>query len=181
MHTLPRYLRRTVVAVATLLTASQAHAQGPNGKSPVAAAQFARDSAEIMATIVGETAAFYNKDFNAWASHWVHAPYVRVVGWWPKGGVTVREGWDAVSGEVRQLMKESPNPNPTANQVRRENINMQIRNNVAWLTYDEYGLSTGDTNMDMPGLTRSTRVLEKLDGRWRIAYVGWLLQGATRN
>ena len=181
MYTLPRHFTRVVIAVATLLTSMQAHAQAPGGKSRVAATQFARDSAEIMATIVGETAAFYNKDFNAWASEWVHAPYVRVVGWWPKGGVTVREGWDVVSGEVRQLMKESPNPNPTATQVRRENINMQIRGNVAWLTWDEYGLNTGDSNMDMPGLTRSTRVLEKQSGKWRIAYVGWLLQGSNKN
>ena len=181
MYTLPRHFTRVVIAVATLLTSMQAHAQAPGGKSRVAATQFARDSAQIMATIVGETAAFYNKDFNAWASEWVHAPYVRVVGWWPKGSVTVREGWDVVSGEVRQLMKESPNPNPTATQVRRENINMQIRGNVAWLTWDEYGLNTGDSNMDMPGLTRSTRVLEKHGGKWRIAYVGWLLQGSNKN
>jgi len=181
MSKMPRQLTLIAFAVATLLTSMQAEAQARSGKSRIAAGQFARDSAEIMATIVGETAAFYNKDFNAWASQWVHAPYVRVVGWWPKGGVTVREGWDVVSGEVRQLMKESPNPNPTANQVRRENINMQIRDNVAWLTYDEYGLNTGDSNMDMPGLTRSTRVLEKRGRKWRIAYVGWLLQGPNKN
>jgi hypothetical protein len=181
MYTAPLHFIRFVIAVATLLTSIQVHAQAPGGKSRIAASQFARDSAEIMATIVGETAAFYNKDFNTWASEWVHAPYVRVVGWWPKGGVTVREGWDVVSGEVRQLMKESPSPNPTANRVRRENINMQIRGNVAWLTWDEYGLNTGDSNMDMPGLTRSTRVLEKRDGKWRIAYVGWLLQGTNKN
>lgn len=181
MSILPQHLTRVVIAVATLLTSMQAHAQAPSAKSRGAAKQFDRDSAEIMATIVSETAAFYNKDFNAWASQWVHAPYVRVVGWWPKGGVTVREGWDVVSGEVRQLMKESPKPNPTATQVRRASINMQIRGNVAWLTWDEYGLNTGDSNMDMPGLTRSTRVLEKQGGKWRIAYVGWLLQGSSKN
>ena len=180
MYALPMHVIRAAIAVAILLTPMQGHAQAPSEKSRLAVNRFARDSAEIMATIVGETAAFYNKDFNAWASEWVHAPYVRVVGWWPKGGVTVREGWDVVSGEVRQLMKESPNPNPTATQVRRENINMQIRGNVAWLTWDEYGLNTGDSNMDMPGLTRSTRVLEKRDGKWRIAYVGWLLQGSEK-
>lgn len=179
MYALSQHLTRVAVAIAILLT-SMAGAQAPGGKPRAAAKQFARDSAEIMAAIVGETAAFYNKDFNAWAGEWVHAPYVRVMGWWPKGGVTVREGWDVVSGEVRQLMKESPKPNPTATQVRRENINMQIRGNVAWLTWDEYGLNTGDSNMDMPGLTRSTRVLEKRDGRWRIAYVGWLLQGSDK-
>ena len=58
---------------------------------------------------------------------------------------------------------------------------MQIRGNAAWLTWDEYGPSTGDSNMDMPCLTRATRVLEKRNGKWRIAYVGWLLQGTNKN
>jgi ketosteroid isomerase-like protein len=136
---------------------------------------------KIMATIAGESAAFWNKDFTKWASYWVHAPYVRVVGWWPRGGVTVREGWETVSGDVQKLMQRSPQPNPTATQVRRENVNLQVRGNVAWLTYDGYAPATGDSLMDMPGLTRETRVLEKHGGKWRIAYVGWLLQGSNKD
>jgi hypothetical protein len=84
--------------------------------------QFSRDSAAIMETIAQESIAFWNKDYKAWASYWVHEPYVRLMGWWARGGVTVREGWDVVSGEVAGLMKESPKPNPTASRLRRDNV-----------------------------------------------------------
>ena len=30
------------------------------------------------------------------------------MGWWATGGVTVREGWEKISGEVRQLMQQNP-------------------------------------------------------------------------
>jgi hypothetical protein len=133
-----------------------------------------------MTTIADESAAFWNKDFDKWASYWIHAPYVRVMGWWARGGVTVREGWDTVGGEVKRLMQENPQPNPTATRLRRENINLQVRGNTAWVTFDQYGLATGDSLMDMAGLSRETRVLEKRAGKWRIAYSGWLLQGATK-
>ena len=149
-------------------------------RKPRSGNRITRDSTAIMATITGEAAAFWNKDFEAWSKHWVHAPYVRVMGWWATGGVTVREGWEKVGGEVKQMMQDNPQPNPTATRVRRENINLQVRGNVAWLTFDQYGLETGDKAMDMPGLSQETRVLEKQDGKWRIVYVGWLLQGSNK-
>jgi hypothetical protein len=156
------------VAAATRTTAEPPRSSG-NG--------LARDSVDIMTTVQGESAGFWNKDFDAWASYWVHSDYVRVVGWWEAGGVRVVEGWDAVSAGIEQSMRQSPEPNPNATEVRRENINIQVRGNVAWVTFDQYGLDTGDALMDMPGLSRETRVLEKQDGKWRIAYVGWLLEG----
>jgi hypothetical protein len=61
--------------------------------------------------------------------------------------------------------------------VRRENINLRIYKDVAWLTFDQYGQDTGDTLMDMPGRSRETRILEKENDSWRIAYAGWLLEG----
>ncbi len=168
-----------VAIVATSLAGPVSAAAQTNREKP-RPNQLARDSAAIMTTITDESAAFWNKDFDKWASYWIHAPYVRVMGWWARGGVTVREGWDTVGGEVKRLMQENPQPNPTATRVRRENINLQVRGNTAWVTFDQHGLATGDSLMDMAGLSRETRVLEKRDSKWRIAYSGWLLEGATK-
>ena len=65
-------------------------------------------------------------------------------------------------------MESSPEANPTATQVKRENINLRIYKDVAWMTFDQYGEDTGDTLMDMPGLSRETRIFEKVDGEWKI-------------
>lgn len=48
---------------------------------------------------------------------------------------------------------------------------------MAWVTFDQYGKDTNDPTFDMPGLSRETRILEKINGKWKIVYVGWLLQG----
>lgn len=135
------------------------------------------ERAAILQVIDAESRAFWDKDFDAWAACWVHAPHVRMMGWWQRGGVTVVEGWEAHSAKIRQLMEESPAPNPTAANVRRENVNLRITAEMAWVTFDQYGEDTADTTMDMPGLSRETRILEKEDGAWKIAYVGWLLAG----
>lgn len=68
-------------------------------------------------------------------------------------------------------------PNPPAAQVRRERINLRVSDQMAWVTFDQYGADTGEPDMDMPGLSHETRILEKQGGEWKIAYVGWLLKG----
>lgn len=135
------------------------------------------DKAQIMAVLAEESAAFWNKDYDAYAACWVHAPYVRTMGWWADGGVTVVEGWEERAKRTRQHMDASPEPNSTASHVRRENINLRIFEDVAWLTFDQYGEDTGDALMDMPGRSRETRIFEKHEGKWKIVYVGWLLEG----
>lgn len=134
------------------------------------------DSLQIMEVISGESKAFWDKDYEAFASYWVHSPYVRTMGWWKDGGVTVVKGWEERSARTKAHMEASPEPNPTANNVRRKNINLRIYKDVAWLTFDQYGEDTGDSLMDMAGLSRETRILEKHEGKWKIAYVGWLLE-----
>lgn len=92
-------------------------------------------------------------------------------------GGSVIEGWEAISARIAETMRASPTPNPTASQVRRQQINLRIAGDMAWLTFDQRGDDTGDPDMDMPGLSRETRILEKHDGQWKLVYVCWLLQG----
>ena len=46
----------------------------------------------IKTVIIGESRTFWAKDYNAWADHWTQEDYVRVTGWWQRGGITVHEG-----------------------------------------------------------------------------------------
>ena len=131
----------------------------------------------ILTVIEEESAAFWNKDFEKFAACWVQGPHIRTMGWWETGGVTVVEGWEERARRTKAHMEASPEPNPTATNVIRKNMNLRIFRDVAWLTFDQYGEDTGDESMDMPGLSRETRILEKQDGKWKIAYVGWLLEG----
>ncbi|MEZ4669609.1 MAG: nuclear transport factor 2 family protein [Anaerolineae bacterium] len=131
----------------------------------------------VMGVIEAETNAFWNKDFEAWANCWLHSPHVRMMGWWARGGISVIEGWEANSAKIKALMEANPTPNPASANVRRENVNIRVSDQMAWVTFDQYGADTGEPDMDMPGLSRETRILERHDGNWKIVYVCWLLEG----
>ena len=133
------------------------------------------DTNAIMQVIADESVAFWNKDFESWSHFWLHTPYIRMNGWWMRGGITIIEGWDALADRVSSTMAANPEPNPTAAHVRRDKINLRVEGNMAWVTFDQYGQDTGDLEMDMPGLSHETRFLEKHNDEWKIVYVGWLL------
>lgn len=134
-----------------------------------------KDKEEILDVVRGETMSFYHKDFKEFENAWAHGDYVRIMGWWKDGGVTVRKGWNEIGGHMKKKMADDPEP--IAQIPHIENINMRISGNMAWVTFDQYGEDTGSQAFDMPGLSRETRILEKQNGQWKIVYVGWLLQG----
>lgn len=136
-----------------------------------------QDESAVMAVITAETNAFWMKDYAAWADCWLQTPDIRMVGWWARGGISVTEGWDALSSNIRRVMDSNPTLQPLAVQVRRERINIRVSDQMAWVTFDQYGADTGEADMDMPGLSHETRILEKHDGQWKFVYVGWLLAG----
>ena len=133
----------------------------------------------VKKVIVTETEAFWNKDFQQLSDCWVHEDYARVVGWWQAGGVTVRKGWSVIGKKMETVIKENPGKNPQ--NVTRENFNIRISGDMAWVTFEQYGTDTGEQAMDMPGLSYETRILEKQNGQWKIAYAGWLLDGKRKN
>ena len=101
---------------------------------------------------------------------------MRTMSWRKQAGITVEERWKERGSRTKSHMETTPEPNATTMQVRRENVNLRIYPEVAWMTFDQYGADTGDTLMDMAGLSRETRIFEKHKGEWKIAYVGWLLE-----
>jgi hypothetical protein len=131
----------------------------------------------VIDVIAAETAAFWHKDYDAWAACWLHSPSIRRMGWWARGGIRATDGWDALSASVREAMNANPTPNPAAARVRRENVNIRVTADMAWVTFAQYGSDTGEPDMDMPGLSHETRILERHDGAWKIVYVCWLLEG----
>ena len=65
-------------------------------------------------------------------------------------------------------MQRYPIPNRSIAEVRRENISIQVRGDVAWATFDQISPSTGDA-FDVPGLQQEVRILEREGDEWKIA------------
>jgi hypothetical protein len=55
---------------------------------------------------------------NAWSDTWVHADYVRGVGWSPNGGVISIEVWDAIGGAMKKTMAEKSHAESDAGKTR---------------------------------------------------------------
>lgn len=126
----------------------------------------------IIALLDRDFAAFYAKDFEAMQDCWVHAPTTCRWGWSSRTGMIARVGWSAIGERMQVLMRDSPAA--SANVLRRENLHVHIDHDTAWVTFDQVGDDRGDWQMDMPGLSHDMRVLQRVDGKWKIAFMLFL-------
>jgi hypothetical protein len=90
------------------------------------------------------------------------------------------EGWDAIGAAMKKLMADNPAPNPTPAKLVRDHVNIRIHGDLAWLTFDQHAVDTGEARFDMPGLSHETRILERRDGAWKLVYVGYVLADQKR-
>jgi len=150
----------------------------PSMASPKGDVALEKEKAAIIEVIERQAAAFWAKDFQGWADTWVHAPYTRRLGWSAAGGVVSVEGWEAIAARMKKSMADNPTQNRTPASLVRERVNFQIYADAAWVTFEQHGVSTGDPRFDMPGLSYETRILEKHNGQWKVAYLGYLLAGS---
>src|SRR5262245_13803313 len=70
---------------------------------------------------------------------------------------------------MKRMMERSPVPNSSSRKIRSDNINLRATQDMAWVTFDQYGPQTGDLAFDVPGLQKEMRILEKHDREWKIA------------
>jgi DNA-binding CsgD family transcriptional regulator len=131
-----------------------------------------RERDAIIAVIEAETVAFFSRDFDLWAHCWLQDEGARRLGMLVGGQIGYHEGWSASATIVARIMEQFPEPNPEAPRLmRRENFNLHIAGDMAWASFDQYGPDTGDP-FDSRGLSHQVRVLQKLDGAWKIAFAG---------
>ncbi|HTV68873.1 MAG TPA: helix-turn-helix transcriptional regulator [Rhizobiaceae bacterium] len=133
-----------------------------------------RDVEAILKLLRAESEAFWNKDIEAYKRCWVNAPYVRRTGWWSLGGVTWRVGWDEIERRTREQFAAFPEKNATPETMWRENMVIRVGKDMAWVSYDQHATDQGEPIIDMPGLSRETKILEKHEGEWKLVYLCYL-------
>jgi DNA-binding CsgD family transcriptional regulator len=69
---------------------------------------------------------------------------------------------------MKEAMILNPEPNPSVDQIRRERMNIVIGTDMAWATWDQFGIDTGN-RYDLPGVEHELRIFHKIDGHWKIA------------
>lgn len=89
------------------------------------------EAAAIMAVVEAESRAFWEKDFDDVAACWVQEDWIRRSGWWTAGGITWRRGWDEIGPRMRKQMDDSPEDKGVAQTLRRENIFVRVKGDMA--------------------------------------------------
>ncbi len=130
------------------------------------------EKAAIREVVAAETWAYYQQDFTSWKNTYVNAPYFRMYGYWEgyPEKVKYHNGFES----LQTVKQEQFQQNRTLWQGSIEestNENFRIYPEVAWYTFDQ--VSYDKATRKLLGRSLETRILEKHNGQWKIAYLGF--------
>jgi hypothetical protein len=133
---------------------------------------FEKEREKIKAVIANETETYYKQDFEGWKANFLNDPAFRQYSYWEgwPQKIQFHNGFSALEAfkkaqfeEDRTLWKGS--------RETRENENIRIGTDMAWYTFEQNSYEK-DTDKFL-GRSLETRILEKVNGEWKIAYLGY--------
>ncbi len=121
---------------------------------------FDKEKKAILERLNNETKDAFQRNYEDWVKNWVHDPNISKI-YMNFVDRTFSEsiGWNEVSQFVKTFIEEHPEPEPLPKLL--DNVNVRLYGNGAWVTYQQ---------MDsIRGLKRESRLMEKINGEWKIA------------
>lgn len=133
---------------------------------------FEKEKAAIQATIAKETESYYKQDFEAWKSTYLQTPAFRKFGYWEgyPEKVVSNIGFESLSTEKKKQFDRGETLWQGSTE-ERTNENIRISNDMAWFTFEQN--SYEKNTRKFLGKSLETRILEKENGEWKIAYLGF--------
>ena len=121
---------------------------------------FDQEKTAIIATLNDETKAAFQRDYESWKGKWVHdSTITKTYINFPENSFTESIGWKEISSFVKTFIEEHPEPEPLPKLLN--DVEVRLYGNGAWVSYEQQD--------SIRGLKRETRLMEKIDGQWRIA------------
>jgi hypothetical protein len=156
-------------ALCSLFTSCTQQAPPPAAAPTV---DFEKEKAAIQAVIAKETASYYKQDFEAWKSTYLQSPAFRKFGYWEgyDNKIAANIGFESLAEEKKKQF-DANETLWTGSTEERSNENFRITNDMAWYTFEQNSFEK-DTRKFL-GKSLETRILEKENGVWKIAYLGF--------
>jgi len=130
----------------------------------------AQDEKEAIKKVIAtETSSFMNCDYAVWADTWAKVPYA----YWCYTDATTSsfvEGWDALDKTYARYFKEAI---PSHAKITNEWIEIRVYGNGAYARFIQTAKDDVDTEE-----TSQVRVLEKIDGKWKVVCVWAIAQNS---
>jgi len=126
----------------------------------------------ILETLNNETKAAFQRDYEAWKKKWVHDPNItKTYIDFPESTFSESVGWNEISQFVKTFIEEHPEPEPVPKLL--DKINVRLYGNGAWVTYEQHD--------SLRGRKRENRLMEKINGEWKIAGMQTTIYGFEAN
>lgn len=126
----------------------------------------------IRRVIANETETYYRQDFEGWKSNFVNTDYFRQYGYWEGFPEKVQyfNGFDTLQ-QFKRLQFEENRTIWKGSYEKRLHENFRISPEMAWYTFEQESYD-GATHQFL-GRSLETRILEKHNGQWKIAYLAY--------
>jgi len=138
------------------------------------------DYEAIVALLHAHRIALWMRDFEAYSACFVHAPSTGRWAVFRQKDVGIMRGWDEIAARARAFVADDPLPyRKNALETTIDDLTLHIGGDIAWASYvqnypGEY-LHGSDEGLFGPvGGTNELRILEKHEGRWKIAFLGFI-------
>ena len=133
---------------------------------------YEKEKAAIKALIAKETESYYKQDFEALKSTYLQTPAFRKFGYWEgyTDKVVSYIGFEPLSAEKKAQFDRNETLWQGSTE-ERTNENFRISMDMAWYTFEQNSYEK-DTRKFL-GKSLETRILEKENGEWKIAYLGF--------
>ena len=125
----------------------------------------------IMKTIENETDCFYKRDYEGWKENFVQKEYAFQAWSNHDGTFDAKVGWKEVDEKTGAYIKANPVEPGKSSHPWVERRNMIVKffsENFAYLVWDQYN-SDKDSKTFL--LSKDQRIMEKINGKWKIANV----------
>jgi hypothetical protein len=131
----------------------------------------ANEKDSIMKLIENETECFYRRDYNGWKESRAQTAY-SYQGWSnPDGTFDVMVGWNAIDEKLKKYIIDNPVPEGGTSHPKVVRKNMLFKffgENVAYTVWDQYNQ---DSDLKKYYYSKDSRIVEKIEGKWKIVNV----------